>query len=82
MKYILFKDGRIRLFDHEQMHSNLAGDRNTVLSAGFFNVAIGYEPVLNDPFISVHVYGESTTLQIKSRPEDEKIIKHFLTKGI
>lgn len=58
-KYIIFKDGRVDVFSKDKIHAFRA-DRADVLSAGFWD--------------GEKAYGESTTLGVKSRPEDTNII--------
>jgi len=66
-KYIVFADGHVRVFPTTRIHSFMAGG-DTVLSAGFCDRTGN----------KIEVWGESTTLGKKSRPEDAEIIqKHF-----
>lgn len=65
MKYIIFKDNSIKVFDDKEIHFFMA-EGEPVLSAGFYDNGIAF--------------GQSTTLGVKSRPEDTEIIKKFLNK--
>ena len=58
-KYTIFKDGRVDIFSKNEIHCFRA-DRKNVISAGFWD--------------GEKAYGESTTLGVKSRPEDTEII--------
>ena len=53
--------------DHSHMAASFGGKR-VVVSAGQVKVAEG----------NVDVYGSSTSLEVRSRPEDEDIIRHLL----
>lgn len=63
-KYIIFKNGFVDVFAKEKIHSWRA-DREEVISAGFWD--------------GEKAFGESTTLGVKSRPEDTKLILQALT---
>lgn len=65
MKYIIFKDNSVKVFSEHEIHSWVAGGK-PVLSAGFYEDGVAF--------------GQSTTLGVKSRPEDTEIIKKFLNK--
>jgi len=53
------------------------GDRGETISAGFFGASAA--PTDEDPrAINVGVWGKSVTLDMKSRPEDEALIKKVL----
>ena len=66
------------LISHCDIGTN-KGSRGKVISAGFF--AVGAEPTDEDSRdISVSVHGKSVTLNMESRPEDEKLIKRVLRK--
>ena len=68
-KYIIFKDGSVNIFDCGEIHSYMTGGKQ-VVSAGFV-----YLDAENNP---TEVFGESTTLGVKSRKEDLKILQDFL----
>lgn len=69
-KYIIFKDGSAKMFDCGSIHAYMTGGKD-VVSAGFVDVDVDGFPM--------KVYGESTTLGVKSRKEDLKILED-LTK--
>lgn len=58
-KYIVFRDGTVKVFSKDEIHSWVAGGKE-VVSAGFYD--------------GEKAYGESTTLGVKSRPEDIDLI--------
>ena len=59
-KYIVFADGNVKVFSVNEIHA-FQTDGKDVVSAGFYN--------------GENTYGESTTLGVKSRPEDAQLIK-------
>lgn len=67
-KYIVFADGTTEVFDETEIHSWVAGARE-VVSAG---------KCWGDDNMVLRVGGESTTLGIKSRPEDVNHIQKWL----
>ena len=80
-KYIIIEQNGVDLaimFDMILSHDNI-GYGKPVISAGFFQVsAKANENDSQD--IDVYVFGESTSLQIKSRDEDARILKKVLRK--
>ncbi len=65
-KYIIFKDGSAEVFSKSEIHSWQAGGRE-VLSAG--------SVMLDENKSATEVFGESTTLGVKSRKEDLQILQ-------
>ena len=87
MKYVIFETGSIPtalIFDPLVQHSSFKGLRP--VSAGFFslseeNVAEKYDCWMTsaDFVPKVSVWGESVSLDIKSRPEDAEIIERTMS---
>lgn len=67
-KYIIFKDGSVKVFDTDQIHSFMTGGKE-VESAGFF--------ISDDTGRPIEVYGESTTIGVKARKEDLPLLRIF-----
>lgn len=67
-KYIVFSDGTCKVFDQHQIHAFMTGGM-PVSSAGFFEIK---------PDGGVSCWGESTTLGVKSHPDDSDIIAEHL----
>lgn len=63
-KYIVFKDGTSRVFSVNSFHIYMTGGKE-VSSAGFY----GFEKNM------LVCFGESTTLGVKSHPDDSEIIR-------
>lgn len=75
LKYIIVKKGNLNVpivFPGILNHSDVAKSFKDVIGAGFC-----YPPDENNPTYSVH--GKSFTLQIESKPEDEKELNYWLT---
>lgn len=78
MKYIRGRIG-FAIFDEGQDHSKIArAMSDQPESAGMCTIAVGYEtireigfPDTEKTFVSVHCFGESSTLKLKSRPEED-----------
>ena len=68
MKYIVFEDGSYKIFPCSEIHTFMTGGKEAV-SAGFVTM-------VNDS--PTEVFGESTTLGVKSRPEDLTVISKNL----
>ena len=81
-KYFVIESGHIEhvvMFNHLLTHADVAQGWHDVISAGFF--AVGAEPTeKDDKDIGVSVFGESVTLNLKVRKEDERLIKKILRK--
>ena len=73
MKYIVFQDESSILFSESQSHLCMAGWK-PVKSAGFCLIET-YRNDFDDIRARVSCYGESTTLGVKSNPEDSKILE-------
>ena len=69
-KYIVFKDGSVNIFDCGEIHSYMTGGKD-VLSAGFVTV--------DEDNVPLEVFGESTTLGVKSRKQDLEVLREFLS---
>jgi hypothetical protein len=72
LKYIIVEIDGLEcaiVFNDVLIHKDIAKDMD-VVSAGFCELGIDY--------VGVIAYGESTSLELKSRPEDEKIIEKTL----
>lgn len=71
-KYIVFEDDHgledIIIFSELQQHANILRLGLTPVSAGFIEITSE----------SLHCYGDSISLNLKSRPEDTKIAKRAL----
>jgi hypothetical protein len=83
MKYIIFKDEGKEvpiIFPETMDHSRFVGLRP--ISAGFVNLYGDDRPLegasCNDNAIKVWAGGESTSLGLKSRPEDKEILEKAL----
>lgn len=70
-KYIIFTDGSVNIFDKSEIHSFMTQGKDP-LSAGFVE--------LDEDNYPTKAYGESTTLGIKSRGnEDLMVLQEFLS---
>lgn len=75
LKYIVTDENAFAIFSETQTHSDMArGMWGKPVGAGFCNIA----READSEYANVHCWGESTTLGIKSRPEDEEIINRKL----
>lgn len=72
MKYIIFSNGEPVVFSDAVGHNEVAGKR-MVDSAGFCRIET-FRNQWDDIVAKVSVWGESTSLGVKSHPEDAKII--------
>lgn len=73
LKYILDDYGNFAIFSEANIHSDMAeGFYTKPISAGFiqFREIVGE----SNKKISVHCYGKSISLNLKSHPEDSGII--------
>jgi hypothetical protein len=68
-KYIIFKDGSVKVFSPREIHAYMTGGK-VVVSAGFV--------WLDSKGFPVKVGGESTTLGKQSREGDLEILREFL----
>ena len=75
MKYIVFADNSAVIFPETTSHKFVAGDK-LVISAGFCKIET-YRNNFDDIRANVCVWGESTTLNVKSNPDDAKIIERI-----
>lgn len=73
MKYIIFANNEPVIFPDTLGHNEVAGNR-MVNSAGFCRIET-YRNQWDDTRAKVSVWGESTSLKVKSCPEDAKIIE-------
>lgn len=80
LKYIIDKYGNFAIFSKNNAHSDIAkGFEFKPVGAGFCTIAVGYkatEDCFDDikEIVNVHCFGESISLELESREEDEKII--------
>ena len=78
LKYIIDGYGNFAIFSDRNSHSDIAkGFEFKPVGAGFCNIAVGYKIEMDGRearTINVHCFGESISLKLKSREEDEKII--------
>lgn len=72
MKYIIFANGEPVIFPDTLGHNEVAGSR-MVNSAGFCHIET-HRNQWDDIRAKVSVWGESTSLKVKSNPEDAEII--------
>jgi len=86
LKYIIDERGNFAIFSKLATHQSMArgfDTHNKIVGAGFCNIAVGYVGKINpdgseERNINIHCYGSSSSLNIESREEDEKIINHKL----
>jgi hypothetical protein len=81
-KYVVFDDQFAVCFDSKQVHAGLGycdqytnphdWKRSRPTSAGFFQLAV------RDGNVVAHVYGESESLRLKSKPSDSDLIAKAL----
>ncbi len=85
-KYIVVKDTfggeAIIVFSAGLYHKNVAGSMK-VVSAGFMDVTYDDFPKSYNVVdkMNVHCYGESQSLKIGCRPEEDKILAKILLRG-
>ena len=85
-KYIIVNNscfGQAILFDNTMAHSDFLGvfNKDVIESAGFF--VVGSNPTGDDPDdIEVSVFGESTSLELKTGKDDARYIKRVLRKSL
>lgn len=70
-KYIIFKNGSVKIFDCTQIHLHMSNGKE-VISAGFL--------LLDQYNYPLQTFGGSLTLRVESRKEDLQIIRDFLKK--
>ena len=80
LKYIVTKNNNFAIFSETSNHNDIARGLDGIpAGAGFCTIGID-TPYLNalrgNNSISIHCYGQSISLKIKSRPEDEEIISN------
>lgn len=75
LKYIIDKYGNFAMFTKANTHSEIAkGFYSEPVGAGFCNI----RQKADSEDVNVHCYGESVSLNLKSREEDENIINNKL----
>ena len=75
LKYIMCDNNSFAIFSLTETHSDMCrGMYGKPVSAGFCNFA----RKADTEYANVHCYGESVTLRLKSREEDEQIINKKL----
>lgn len=83
LKYIRGRIG-FAIFDAGQSHDAMnRGMHEKAVSAGKCTIAVGFRPNEFNPekeeqFVSVHCYGESSTLGLSSKEEDGKYLEKQL----
>ncbi len=80
-KYIVVEEmfgEHIIIFSPGLYHKAVAGDMK-VISAGFMDIQLGLD---RPPFgiEHIHCYGESESLKVGSRPQEDKILATILLK--
>jgi hypothetical protein len=82
LKYIIDEHGNFAIFSDVNLHSDMAkGFHFKPVSAGFCTIDIGYKIDTNgkeETIVNVHCFGESISLKLKGREEDEKIINSLI----
>lgn len=82
LKYIIDERGNFAIFSSLATHRSVAqgfDTHNKIVGAGFCNIRHGfYQPEFEGRAINVHCWGESISLGIESRKEDEIIINKQL----
>ena len=83
LKYIIDKHGNFAIFSDVNLHSDMAkGFHFKPTSAGFCTIDIGYTKITvgswGREIVNIHCFGESISLKIKSKEEDEKIINSII----
>lgn len=72
MKYITFEDGNFVIFSEGMVHADVATQmRKKPLSAGFVSITAS-----SSKGLFVHCYGQSLSLGIRSREQDNLKIEH------
>jgi hypothetical protein len=66
-KYIVFRDGSVRMFEEHHVHAWMS-EGLSVTSAGYYRIVDG----------DVECFGGSETLDVKSRPGDEDILRPLI----
>lgn len=76
MKYVIYSDGLCAIFSNSISHRdmNINPINNPVISAGFCRVET-FRDNFDDVRAKVSCFGNSTSLGLGSRPEDENIIQ-------
>ena len=73
MKYIVFQDGSAIIFADSMNHNYMANEK-PVKSAGFCQIET-YRNQFDDIHAKISCFGESTTLGVKSDPNDAQILE-------
>lgn len=80
MKYIRGKIG-FAIFDDGQTHQNIARAMHAEpISAGSCTIAVGYRGKPEEQYVSVHCFGGSTSLNLKSDTEDGVYLEQQVNK--
>ncbi len=78
-KYIVVDNEQIIIFSPGLYHSQVAGDMK-VISAGFMDIQFGNYPIGSSE-MHIHCYGESESLKVGSRPQEDKILATILLRA-
>lgn len=82
LKYIIDTNNRFLIFSETIIHASIRSeDLGKIVGAGFCTIDIGYDPA-NEEYPNVHCFGESVSLRIASREEDEKIINNQINNKL
>jgi hypothetical protein len=79
-KYIVTDKYAFAIFSETCTHEDMAkGMYGTPVGAGFCTIAVGFDKDMPEiQTVNVHCFGESESLNLKSRENDEKIINNSL----
>lgn len=75
MKYIIFANGSPVIFPDSVGHKEVAGNK-MVVSAGFCRIET-FRNQWDDIRAKVSIWGKSTSLGVKSNPDDAEIIERI-----
>ena len=82
VKYVIVGGSAI-VFSAAIQHKDMVGYNQKCEGAGFVSFRSDFDPIYGDPIVVAKCYGESVSLGIKSRPdEDSRIVTRQLTNPI
>ncbi len=81
-KYIVIESmgEHMIIFSPGLYHSQVAGDMK-VISAGFMDIQAGVDNRMPYGIRHIHCYGESESLKVGSRPQEDKILATILLRA-
>lgn len=81
-KYIVIENlgEHLIIFSPGLYHSTVAGNMK-VISAGFMDIQFGVDNRMPYGIKHIHCYGESESLKVKSRPQEDKILAMVLLRN-